>query len=245
MFRLKRHFSILLCLLFALGTTLAFVQESEAKRVYVKGYYRKDGTYVRGHYRTAPDGNPYNNYSTPGNYNPNTGKVTGGNLDTYLKNYNKKGWTFPSQRKYASPSASEILGETSVAPSSKKPFTSVRKSSMPQNMSQILAEVRALRQEIANLQREVDQLRNKPAQTPVASKISSPSTKGEIAVRIKKGLGDIYYGDWIYLTNGQIWECRSISGVVESSIATIYKFSHSYKLLTQGSNRPISVERIK
>lgn len=27
----------------------------EARRVRVRGYYRKDGTYVRPHYRTAPD----------------------------------------------------------------------------------------------------------------------------------------------------------------------------------------------
>jgi|TARA_B100001964_G_C13749145_1_gene386650 hypothetical protein len=35
--------------------------------VYVKGYYRSNGTYVQPHYRSAPDGNPYNNYSFPGN----------------------------------------------------------------------------------------------------------------------------------------------------------------------------------
>jgi hypothetical protein len=29
-----------------------------AKTVHVKGYYRKDGTYVRGHYRSAPGTNP-------------------------------------------------------------------------------------------------------------------------------------------------------------------------------------------
>ena len=59
-------------------------------RVWVRGYYRKDGTYVRGHYRTAPDGNPYNNYSFPGNYNPNTGKITSGNPQTYLDRYYNK-----------------------------------------------------------------------------------------------------------------------------------------------------------
>ena len=63
------------------------IVEVEARRVKVRGYYRKDGTYVRPHYRTAPDGNPYNNYSFPGNYNPNTGKVTTGNPSTYLKRY--------------------------------------------------------------------------------------------------------------------------------------------------------------
>jgi hypothetical protein len=41
----------------------------------VQGYYRRDGTYVAPHSRTNPDGNPYNNYSTQGNYNPNTGQM--------------------------------------------------------------------------------------------------------------------------------------------------------------------------
>lgn len=58
-----------------------------AYAVYVSGYYRSNGTYVAPHERTAPDGNPYNNYSYPGNYNPNTGSITGGNPDTYLNNY--------------------------------------------------------------------------------------------------------------------------------------------------------------
>jgi hypothetical protein len=31
--------------------------------VFVNGYTRSNGTYVAPHYRTAPDGNPYNNYS--------------------------------------------------------------------------------------------------------------------------------------------------------------------------------------
>lgn len=55
--------------------------------VNVKGYRRKDGTYVRPHVRSDPDGSPYNNFSYPGNYNPNTGKASTGNVDTYLKNY--------------------------------------------------------------------------------------------------------------------------------------------------------------
>ena len=42
--------------------------------VYVEGYFRKDGTYVRGHYRSSPDKSFNNNWSTKGNYNPYTGK---------------------------------------------------------------------------------------------------------------------------------------------------------------------------
>lgn len=40
---------------------------------YVNGYSRKDGTYVEGHYRTSPNSNPYDNYSSKGNTNPYTG----------------------------------------------------------------------------------------------------------------------------------------------------------------------------
>jgi hypothetical protein len=64
--------------------------------VSVRGYTRKDGTYVQPHTRSAPDGNPTNNYSFPGNYNPNTGTITPGNPDTYLENYYKKHGSVPS-----------------------------------------------------------------------------------------------------------------------------------------------------
>lgn len=42
--------------------------------VSVRGYTRHDGTYVKPHYRSNPDGNPDNNWSTKGNTNPYTGK---------------------------------------------------------------------------------------------------------------------------------------------------------------------------
>jgi hypothetical protein len=42
--------------------------------VSVHGYYRRDGTYVQPHMRSAPDGNFGNNWSTKGNINPYTGK---------------------------------------------------------------------------------------------------------------------------------------------------------------------------
>jgi len=58
-------------------------------QVKVNGYYKKDGTYVQPHYRSNPDGNPYNNWSFPGNTNPYTGKTATGNVDTYLENYYK------------------------------------------------------------------------------------------------------------------------------------------------------------
>ena len=54
---------------------------------YVSGYFKSNGTYVSGHYRTCPDSSPYNNYSFPGNYNPNSGRITGGSRSSYLDNY--------------------------------------------------------------------------------------------------------------------------------------------------------------
>lgn len=55
-------------------------------QVHVDGHFQKGGTYVRPHERSAPDGNPYNNYSFPGNLNPYTGNTAPGNPNTYLKN---------------------------------------------------------------------------------------------------------------------------------------------------------------
>ncbi|MDO8240993.1 MAG: hypothetical protein Q7T51_03385 [Candidatus Moranbacteria bacterium] len=54
-----------------------------ARDVQVKGYVRKDGTYVQPHYRTAPDSTISNNYSTKGNINPYTGEA--GTVDPLLR----------------------------------------------------------------------------------------------------------------------------------------------------------------
>jgi hypothetical protein len=41
---------------------------------YVRPYYRRDGTYIPGHYQTNPNDTKLDNYSTEGNVNPHTGK---------------------------------------------------------------------------------------------------------------------------------------------------------------------------
>jgi hypothetical protein len=64
----KRIFIALLVFL-VLGGTI----QTQAD-VSVRGYYRKDGTYVRPHMRSDPDGNFNNNWSTKGNINPYTGE---------------------------------------------------------------------------------------------------------------------------------------------------------------------------
>jgi hypothetical protein len=47
----------------------------------VNGYIRRDGTYVRPHVRSSPNGYRYDNWSTGGNINPYTG--TRGTTRTY------------------------------------------------------------------------------------------------------------------------------------------------------------------
>lgn len=52
-----------------------FTELAYARDVSVRGYTRKDGTYVAPHHRSSPDGNFYNNWSTVGNVNPYTGQA--------------------------------------------------------------------------------------------------------------------------------------------------------------------------
>lgn len=50
--------------------------------VWVNGYVRSDGTYVKGHWRSSPDNSFYNNWSTLGNINPYTGEYGTRTLST-------------------------------------------------------------------------------------------------------------------------------------------------------------------
>ena len=52
---------------------LALTASSAVAQVSVDGYVRRDGTYVAPHYRSAPNNNIYDNYSTRGNSNPYSG----------------------------------------------------------------------------------------------------------------------------------------------------------------------------
>jgi hypothetical protein len=56
--------------------------------VSVKGYYKKDGTYVGEHYRTKSNNDFYDNYSTRGNINPYTLKPGWKSKEDVLPSYN-------------------------------------------------------------------------------------------------------------------------------------------------------------
>lgn len=50
---------------------------------HVRGYTKRDGTYVQPHYRSSPNNTVLDNYSTKGNINPYTGKS--GTKDPYAR----------------------------------------------------------------------------------------------------------------------------------------------------------------
>lgn len=67
---MKQIFTIL----FFFAFLLSFAQ-TNSNHVYVSGYYRSNGTYVKPHYRTAPNSTNRDNFSTRGNTNPYTGQA--------------------------------------------------------------------------------------------------------------------------------------------------------------------------
>jgi hypothetical protein len=63
----------ILTILFLFTFLFSFAQ-TNSNHVYVSGYYRSNGTYVKSHYRTAPNSTNRDNFSTRGNTNPYTGQ---------------------------------------------------------------------------------------------------------------------------------------------------------------------------
>ena len=74
--------------LLVMALILGWLSVAQAQ-VWVDPYTSKDGTQVQGPYRSNPDGNPYNNYSYPGNTNPYSGKATG-DPNRYLEQHQNK-----------------------------------------------------------------------------------------------------------------------------------------------------------
>ena len=85
---MKRLITILAVLMIICATSL---QADAAVRV--RGYFRRNGTYVRPYYRSNPDGNFWNNWSTYPNINPYTGAVGTRRTPRYSSGYS---WRTPS-----------------------------------------------------------------------------------------------------------------------------------------------------
>lgn len=65
-----------------------FTASTYAGDVWVNGYYRSDGTYVRGHYRSSPNQYRYDNYGPSQNdyerYNPRQRDYDGDGIPNYM-----------------------------------------------------------------------------------------------------------------------------------------------------------------
>ena len=57
-----------------IAAVIACTIGTASAQVYVNPYVIRDGTYVEGHYRTAPNTTKVDNYSSQGNVNPFTGQ---------------------------------------------------------------------------------------------------------------------------------------------------------------------------
>ena len=85
---MKRSITILIVL--AIVCAIALPADAAVR---VRGYFRSTGTYVRPHYRSNPDGNFYNNWSTHPNINPYTGARGTRRTPSYSSSYS---WRTPS-----------------------------------------------------------------------------------------------------------------------------------------------------
>jgi hypothetical protein len=74
MARTRPLLAVLLSLAIAVPALAGRKSGGSGGDVSVRGYTRKDGTYVEPYHRSAPDGDFWNNWSTKGNINPYTGK---------------------------------------------------------------------------------------------------------------------------------------------------------------------------
>ena len=70
----RKYHLILMFLVFVQGLAYGGGRGLSGGAVGVRGYFKKDGTYVAPHNRSAPDGDFDNNWTTKGNTNPYTGE---------------------------------------------------------------------------------------------------------------------------------------------------------------------------
>lgn len=64
---------------------------SAKAQYYQQGYYRSNGTYVEGHYKSRSNSTNHDNYSTQGNYNPYNG-----NSGSRARDYSPEAYNYGS-----------------------------------------------------------------------------------------------------------------------------------------------------
>ena len=85
MFKQSAFKFLLLVTFFMSAVIFSLPSQSYANDIWVKPYFRSNGTMVQPHLRTSPNRSTFDNYSTRGNSNPYTGKI--GSVDPYRGSY--------------------------------------------------------------------------------------------------------------------------------------------------------------
>ncbi|MDC0176107.1 hypothetical protein OAJ60_04130 [Planctomycetaceae bacterium] len=103
--------NVLLMAVVLAGSSVA-ADRVEAGDIWVRSYFRANGTLVKPHYRSRPDGNLFNNYSTYPNINPYTGKTGTRRVPSYrtfpanrprsfsLPSYQTRNFSFPTSNSF-------------------------------------------------------------------------------------------------------------------------------------------------
>ena len=133
---------IFLFFAFLITFSSAIAQSRSSSDVYVRGYTRKDGTVVPGHYRSAPNSTNRDNFSTRGNTNPYTGK---------------KGWIAPDNKTYTTKSSdyyssSGYSSSSSYSSSSGNSFGSNKKYTNEELAKRIKAKFKAKHPEYSDME---------------------------------------------------------------------------------------------
>lgn len=102
----RKYFFILLSFFLCLSFVFA---QTNSRHVSVKGYYRKDGTYVQPYFRTAPNATNRDNFSTKGNINPYTGKAGWIEPDTKYNTFYYNTYTYTPSSKQTEHNESNTL----------------------------------------------------------------------------------------------------------------------------------------
>ena len=97
---MKKILSIFIVLVLSLSSVFTTYADT-----HVKGYYRKNWTFVQPHYRSDRNWTKADNWSTKGNINPYTWKVGTKNIyNTYTPSYTTPSYSSPSYYNYNTPS---------------------------------------------------------------------------------------------------------------------------------------------
>ncbi|WP_313632519.1 hypothetical protein [Massilia timonae] len=104
-----------------LAVILMALTASAVAQTHVRGYTKKDGTYVAPHYRSSPNSTRNDNYSTRGNVNPYTGKA--GTKAPDNGGYNYTSPTPPTQPTYSQPTTiANPYGQPAPQPQSQSQY---------------------------------------------------------------------------------------------------------------------------